>query len=76
MWVLVTLEGEKIVPSIYAKEANDAGLQIITWTLERSGLLMDGGGYYYQARIASLLVPAFSPGSATGIDVTRFDFGP
>ena len=25
-----------------------AGLDIITWTLERSGLLKDGGDWYYQ----------------------------
>lgn len=50
MWVLVTLENGVIVPSNYAHEANAAGLDIITWTLERSGLLTDGGGYYYQVR--------------------------
>ncbi|RAI31052.1 glycerophosphodiester phosphodiesterase, partial [Rhodoplanes roseus] len=25
------------------------GLKIITWSLERSGTLTDGGGYYYQS---------------------------
>lgn len=49
MWVLVTLEDGKIVPSTYAKEANAAGLNIITWTLERSGPLESGGGWYYQS---------------------------
>lgn len=50
MWVLVTLDANnKIVPSEYAKAAKAAGLGIITWTLERSGLLKDGGGYYYQS---------------------------
>lgn len=50
MWVLVTLDANnKIVPSEYAKAAKAAGLNIITWTLERSGLLKDGGGYYYQS---------------------------
>lgn len=48
MWALVTLENGVIVPSNYSHEANAAGLDIITWTLERSGLLTDGGGYYYQ----------------------------
>lgn len=49
MWVLVTLdENKNIVPSLYAKEAKEAGLEIITWTLERSGLLKNGGGWYYQ----------------------------
>jgi glycerophosphoryl diester phosphodiesterase len=37
------------VPSPYAKEAKAAGLDIITWTLERSGPLSAGGGWYYQS---------------------------
>ena len=38
-----------IVPSAYAQNAKAAGLDIITWTLERSGILADGSnGYYYQ----------------------------
>ncbi len=50
MWMLLTLdEGGRIVPSPYAKEAKAAGLEIITWTLERSGLLTDGGGWYYKS---------------------------
>jgi glycerophosphoryl diester phosphodiesterase len=48
-WMLVTLEDGKIVPSPYAIEAKAAGLNIITWTLERSGLLRDGGGFYFQS---------------------------
>ncbi len=48
MWALVTSKNGKIVPSLYAKEAKAAGLEIITWTVERSGLLKDGGGWYYQ----------------------------
>ena len=47
-WVLVGLQGNKIVPSKYAINAKAAGLDIITWTLERSGTLTDGGGFYYQ----------------------------
>jgi glycerophosphoryl diester phosphodiesterase len=39
----------RIVASRYAHEARAAGLQIITWTLERSGLLADGdNGFYFQ----------------------------
>jgi glycerophosphoryl diester phosphodiesterase len=39
----------RIVPSAYARNAKAAGLDIITWTLERSGILADGGnGFYYQ----------------------------
>lgn len=49
MWALVTVEGGKIVPSSYAKAAKAAGLDIITWTLERSGPLATGGGYYFQS---------------------------
>jgi glycerophosphoryl diester phosphodiesterase len=49
MWALVTVENGKIVPSAYAKAAKAAGLDIITWTLERSGPLITGGGYYYQS---------------------------
>lgn len=40
-----------IVPSEYALAAKKAGLEIITWTLERSGFLnvkAGSGGYYYQ----------------------------
>ena len=48
LWVLLTLEDGKIVPSAYAKAASDAGLNLITWTLERSGPLSGGGGWYYQ----------------------------
>lgn len=48
MWALLDVKNHKIVPSIYAKNAKDAGLDIITWTLERSGPLVTGGGWYYQ----------------------------
>lgn len=49
LWVLVTTENGKIVPSVYAKEAKAVGLNIITWTLERSGPLNNGGGWYFQS---------------------------
>ncbi len=49
LWMLVRSDNGKIVPSAYAKQAKAAGLGIITWTLERSGLLKDGGGWYYQS---------------------------
>jgi glycerophosphoryl diester phosphodiesterase len=42
------VQGDRIVPSKYTENAKAAGLDIITWTLERSGLLTDGGGFYYQ----------------------------
>jgi glycerophosphoryl diester phosphodiesterase len=49
LWMLVTLENGNIVPSAYADEAKSAGLNIITWTLERSGPLANGGGWYFQS---------------------------
>ena len=48
MWMLLDVENGEIVPSLYAKNAKQAGLKLITWTLERSGLLRDDGGWYYQ----------------------------
>ena len=48
-WMLVTVKDGAIVPSEYAKAARAAGLKIITWTMERSGPLADGGGWYYQS---------------------------
>jgi glycerophosphoryl diester phosphodiesterase len=50
LWMLITLdEAGRIVPSVYAEEAKAAGLNIITWTLERSGPLASGGGWYFQS---------------------------
>ncbi|OCK76917.1 glycerophosphoryl diester phosphodiesterase [Lepidopterella palustris CBS 459.81] len=37
-----------IVPSEYSIAARKAGLDIISWSFERSGFLNHGGGYYYQ----------------------------
>lgn len=50
--LLKTNPEAKIVPSEYAVAAKKAGLEIITWTLERSGFLnvaAGSGGYYYQS---------------------------
>ncbi|WP_370635024.1 glycerophosphodiester phosphodiesterase family protein [Cognatishimia sp. MH4019] len=47
-WILVAVENGEIVPSEWAKQAQAAGLNIITWTIERSGPLTTGGGWYYQ----------------------------
>ena len=48
-WMLLQLDQNgEIKPSEYAKQAKAAGLDIITWTLERSGPLNTGGGWYYQ----------------------------
>jgi glycerophosphoryl diester phosphodiesterase len=47
---LLALDGSnRIVASQAARDAKEAGLDIITWTLERSGILADGNnGFYYQ----------------------------
>tara|TARA_R110001606_G_scaffold388580_2_gene554037 strand:- start:62155 stop:63291 length:1137 start_codon:yes stop_codon:yes gene_type:complete len=49
IWKMLTLnDQQKIVPSEYAKNARAAGLDMIAWTVERSGPLGKGGGWYYQ----------------------------
>ncbi len=53
MWMLLDVKNNgKIVQSKYARKAKAAGLDIITWTLERSGILKNeegqGGGWYFQ----------------------------
>lgn len=49
MWMLVEIGNDgNIASSTYALQAKAAGLDIITWTFERSGLLKDHGGWYYQ----------------------------
>lgn len=54
LWMLVTEKDGEIVPSVYAEEAKAAGLKLITWTLERSGPLASGGGWYYQSMPTSI----------------------
>ncbi len=51
MWALLSVDSfNRIVPSAYAKDIKRAKLDIITWSLERSGILADGdGGWYYQS---------------------------
>lgn len=49
IWMLLTIRDGQIVPSAYAVEAKKAGLKLIAWTLERSGPLKSGGGWYYQS---------------------------
>jgi glycerophosphoryl diester phosphodiesterase len=47
-WVLLSAKNGKFVPSQAARNAKAVGLNLITWTLERSGILADGdGGWYY-----------------------------
>ncbi len=50
LWVLVRSgENGRPEPSAYAMAAKAAGLNLIAWTLERSGPLSGGGGWYYQS---------------------------
>ncbi|WP_165729031.1 glycerophosphodiester phosphodiesterase family protein [Pseudoalteromonas sp. 31A1] len=50
IWMMLTIDSESnIVPSQYAIDAKAAGLELIAWSLERSGPLNEGGGYYYQS---------------------------
>ena len=64
MWMLLDVDATgNIVPSQYAINAKTAGLKLITWTIERSGLLKDNGGWYYQT----------TNGSHGGIDVIDND---
>jgi glycerophosphoryl diester phosphodiesterase len=49
LWKMLALnEQGEIVPSDYARNARAAGLDLIAWTVERSGPLADGGGWYFQ----------------------------
>lgn len=48
-FALLAAENGRIVPSQAARDAKAAGLDLITWTLERSGVLADGNnGWHYQ----------------------------
>ncbi|EPC03300.1 hypothetical protein L861_17305 [Litchfieldella anticariensis FP35 = DSM 16096] len=54
MWMLLASNPEagesdnRIVPSVYAERARQAGLDIIAWTFERSGPLSQDGAWYHQ----------------------------
>lgn len=49
IFALLVADNGKIVPSQAAKDAKAAGLGLITWSFERSGILADGNnGSYYQ----------------------------
>ena len=60
MWFLLTTDaGNNIVKSRYAEAAKEAGLEIITWTTERSGRIVEdvlngGQGWYYQSTLDAL----------------------
>jgi glycerophosphoryl diester phosphodiesterase len=59
MWVLLTVADGNIVPSKYAEAARAAGLDIITWTTERSGRIVEdvlsgGDTFYYQSTLDAI----------------------
>ena len=56
LWVLLQADSSgNLLPSAYARSARAAGLDIITWSLERSGILADGNnGSYYQTYDAAI----------------------
>ncbi len=55
LFALLDLQDGKLVPSAYAKNVKQAGLNIITWSLERSGPLSTGNsGWYTQTYGKSL----------------------
>ena len=49
LWMLLSVDDQdQLVASEYALRASAAGLNIIAWTVERSGSLYERGGWYYQ----------------------------
>jgi glycerophosphoryl diester phosphodiesterase len=55
MWALLAVnDADEVVPSQYAEDIKQAGLDIITWTFERSDLRQGSakGGWYYQFDLA------------------------
>ena len=49
IFALLDAKDGKFIASTYAKNAKQAGLSIITWSLERSGVIATNkGGFYYQ----------------------------
>lgn len=57
IYQLVTADNAtgEIVPSTYATTAKEAGLELITWSFERSGPLSIAGGGYYYSSISDLI---------------------
>lgn len=48
LWMFVKPNSQKLTPSNYIKVAKSMGFDLIAWTLERSGTMENGGGWYYQ----------------------------
>lgn len=59
IWMLLTLQDGEMAPSPYAHAAKEADLKIIAWSLDRSGPLTEGGGWYYRS-VAPLITNAGS----------------
>jgi glycerophosphoryl diester phosphodiesterase len=53
MFMLLEAQGTNITASAYAEAARDAGLEIVSWTTERSGRLQPGGGGFFYQTVAS-----------------------
>lgn len=68
VWMLVEEQQGRIVPSAYARAAQNAGLGIIAWTLDRSGPLAGGGGWYYQTLNGLNPGPQATPGGIISRD--------
>ncbi|MDR4517771.1 MAG: glycerophosphodiester phosphodiesterase [Nitrosomonas sp.] len=48
IWMLLEVVDGKIMPSRYANAAKAAGLEIVTWTLERDGSQINGNNWFFQ----------------------------
>ena len=55
IWMLLTLEGDEIVATPYAREAKAAGLEIVPWALERSGPLAHSHGAWFLQSISGTI---------------------
>jgi glycerophosphoryl diester phosphodiesterase len=54
-----SVSGWRIIPSLYAERARRVGFDLISWTVERSGRIMEdvlegGGTFYYQTTLDAL----------------------
>lgn len=55
LWMLMDLDKNRIVPSLYAKQAKQAGLELIPWSLERSGQLSRSRGAWFYQTVSSAI---------------------
>jgi glycerophosphoryl diester phosphodiesterase len=76
MWALIASENGALVPSASALDARSVGLDLITWTLERSGLLAGGNGGYYYQNVNDVLAQRMNEGVAMeALDVLGREVG-